>query len=142
VCWGGRYDDLAGRFAGEPYPGVGGSIGLTRLYWQLRDAGLTDPLPPIDVVVTIMDESGFRPAARLSRTLRAAGLRTEVASRPGRLGKQLKRAARLGAPFVCIQGEDERRRGVVSVKDLRSGDQTELSMTDVPAHIRRALEDI
>lgn len=141
VCSGGRYDDLAGLYTNTRLPGVGISIGLTRLYWQLREAGLIAAgSTSVVAYVTIMDEAGVADSLRLATTLRTAGVNTDVAPEPGRLGKQLKHADRLGARFAVIAGEDERMRGAVTIKDLVSGDQFDVPIGDVAVALRERLE--
>ncbi|HVR34059.1 MAG TPA: histidine--tRNA ligase [Acidimicrobiia bacterium] len=141
VCSGGRYEDLAGLYTNTRLPGVGISIGLTRLFWQLREAGLLGGSPTsVHAYVTIMDEAGVAAALRLATTLRAGGLNTDVAAEPGRLGKQLKHADRLGVRFALIVGEDERSKGTVTVRDLVAGDQVEVDVADAADALRQRLQ--
>ena len=127
ICSGGRYDDLASHYTKSKLPGVGISIGLTRLFWQLREAGLVEAAEStVDVLVTLMDDGGLDHALALSQRLRAAGLNVETQLEPRKLGRQLQYADRAGIRFALIRGGDEAARGVVSVKDLRSGEQFEL----------------
>ncbi|HSJ28370.1 MAG TPA: histidine--tRNA ligase [Acidimicrobiia bacterium] len=127
VCSGGRYEDLAGLYTKARLPGVGISIGLTRLFWQLREAGLIGPVDTsVQAYVTVMDVGGVGAALRLATSLRSAGINTDVAPEPDRLGRQLKHADRLGARFALIMGEEERAAGTVTLKDLRTGEQVVL----------------
>lgn len=127
ICSGGRYDNLAGHYSKSKLPGVGISIGLTRLFWQLREAGLMAAADSsVDVLVALMDEASLADALALSQQLRGAGLNVETQLEVRKLGRQLQYADRAGIRFVLIRGEDERTRGVVAVKDLRSGEQFEL----------------
>lgn len=127
VCSGGRYENLAGLYTNTRLPGVGISIGLTRLFWQLREAGLLSSVSTSVVAyVTIMDDNGVADALRLATSLRKAGINTDLAPEPGRLGKQMKHADRIGARFALIAGEDERANGTVTVKDLLEGHQIEV----------------
>ncbi len=119
VCAGGRYDALAsdGR---TTYPGVGVSLGVTRLLAPLIGRGLldTDRAVPSCVLVALPDEDA-RPACReIARQLRARGIATELAPRPDRYGRQLRYADRRGIPYVWFPGQPDQ------VKDIRSGDQT------------------
>ncbi|MEZ0469926.1 histidine--tRNA ligase [Luteimonas salinilitoris] len=126
ICSGGRYDDLAGHYTKSKLPGVGISIGLTRLFWQLREAGLVDTADSsVDVLVALLDDAGLDHALALSQRLRAAGLNVETQLEPRKLAKQLQYADRAGIRFVVIRGEDEATRGAVAVKDLRRGEQFE-----------------
>ncbi len=142
ICSGGRYDDLASHYTATRLPGVGISIGLTRLYWQLREIGLIGSgSSPVGAFVTVMDDAGLSDALDLAGKLRSGGVNTEVALDPGKLGKQLKYADRAGIRFAIITGEDERARGVVTVKDLQRGDQREISPEDLVAALRSALAE-
>jgi histidyl-tRNA synthetase len=126
ICSGGRYDNLASHYTKSKLPGVGISIGLTRLFFQLRDAGIVSAADSsVDVLVALMDEAGLTPALALSQQLRAGGLNVETQLEPRKLARQLQYADRAGIRFVVMRGEDEAARGVVAVKDLRRGEQFE-----------------
>ena len=129
ICSGGRYDDLAGHYTKSKLPGVGISIGLTRLFFQLREAGLLAGRDTglVDVLVALLDDDGLAHALALSERLRDAGLNVETRLEPRKLGKQLQYADKAGVRFVVMRGGDEAARGVVSVKDLRSGEQFEVA---------------
>jgi len=132
VCSGGRYENLAGMYTSTKLPGVGLSIGLTRLFWQLREAGLVAAGPTsVEAYVTVMDDDGVRAAMRLTTLLREAGVNTDVAPEPAKLGKQMKHADRLGARVALIVGEDERANGTVTVRDLAANEQFEVAERDV-----------
>jgi histidyl-tRNA synthetase len=132
ICSGGRYDDLAGHYTKSKLPGVGISIGLTRLFWQLREAGLVAGAESsVDVLVTLFDDASLDHALGLSQRLRAAGLNVETQLEPRKLAKQLQYADRAGIRFVAIRGDDEATRGVVAVKDLRRGEQFEVADADL-----------
>ena len=127
ICSGGRYDNLASHYTKSKLPGVGISIGLTRLFWQLREAGLIMAADSsVDVLVTLMRDEDLDHALALSQRLRAAGLNVETQLESRKLAKQLQYADRAGIRFVVIRGEDETARGVVAVKDLRRGEQFEV----------------
>lgn len=141
VCSGGRYDDLAGYYTSSRLPGVGISIGLTRLFWQLRDAGVVGPSPAVTrVLVTLIDPEGLEYALSVGAQLRDAGIPTETRPVPSRLGKQLKYADRVGIPFAVICGEDERARDTVTVRDLRRGAQDEVARRDLVSHLRTLID--
>lgn len=129
ICSGGRYDDLAGMYTKTPLPGVGISIGLTRLFWQLREIGLIESGgSTTQVFITLFTEADRLPAAAMATTLRNAGVSTLISDAPRKLGKQLKYADRSGIRFAIIAGTDERARGVVNVKDLV--DQSQIEVVD------------
>ena len=137
VCSGGRYENLASQYTKSHLPGVGISIGLTRLYWQLRDAGLLDTAQStVDVLVTQMDESRLPQYLALAAELRGAGIATEVVLEAGKLGKQFKYADRAGIRFVVVLGEDELAKGTVTVKDLRREDQFEVARDELVKTLR------
>ena len=130
ICSGGRYDDLASHYTNPKLPGVGISIGLTRLFSQLNEAGLLQPLPrtPAEVLVTMMDAQVPRAlpgdgAASCARP----GINTEVYLETAKLGKQLKYADRKGFRVALIAGENEFAKDAVQVKDLAAK-----SARDVP----------
>jgi len=128
ICSGGRYDNLASHYTKSKLPGVGISIGLTRLFWQLREAGLVGTADSsVEVLVALLDDAGLADALALSQRLRAAGFNVETQLEPRKLAKQLQYADRAGIRFVAIRGEDEAARGVVAVKDLRRGEQFEVA---------------
>lgn len=137
ICSGGRYENLASQYTKSKLPGVGISIGLTRLYWQLRDAGLVATgQSTVDVLVTQMDAAQMPAYLALANELRSAGIATEVVLEGGKLGKQFKYADRAGIRFVIVLGEDEIAKGVVTVKDLRREDQFEVSRAELIKALR------
>ncbi|MEO5565675.1 MAG: HisS family protein, partial [Luteimonas sp.] len=139
VCSGGRYDNLASHYSKSKLPGVGISIGLTRLFYQLQEAGLvTSAESSVDVLVALMDDTMLGDALALSQQLRAAGFNVETQMEPRKLAKQLQYADRAGIRFAVIRGEDEAARGVVAVKDLRRGDQFEIGDAGLAAALREA----
>ncbi|MCX7555477.1 histidine--tRNA ligase [Xanthomonadaceae bacterium JHOS43] len=141
ICSGGRYENLASHYTRSRLPGVGISIGLTRLFWQLREAGLVDTADSsVEVLVSQMDEARLPAYLAIASELRAAGLNTEVQLEPRRLARQMQYADRAGIRFVVIVGEDEEARGVVSVKDLRRGEQFEIARADLGRTLRVELE--
>ena len=141
ICSGGRYENLASQYTKSQLPGVGISIGLTRLYWQLRDAGLISAArSTVDVLVTQMDAAQLPAYLALGSELRGAGIATEVVLDGGKLAKQFKYADRAGVRFVIVLGEDEIAKGVVTVKDLRRGDQFEVARTELIKTLRVELE--
>jgi len=132
ICSGGRYDNLASHYTKSKLPGVGISIGLTRLFWQLREAGLIATADSsVDVLVTLLDDASLSDALALSQRLRSSGLNVETQLEPRKLAKQMQYADRAGIRFVVIRGEDEAAKGVVAVKDLRRGEQFEVADDDL-----------
>ncbi len=136
ICSGGRYDDLAGLYTSTHLPGVGISIGLTRLFWQLRELDkISGAGHPTTVFITVMSSEDEPSARALAARLRDGWIPTEVAASPSRLGKQLKYVDRSGIRYVIIAGEDERSRGVVAVKDMDDQSQIEVDIDDLVEHL-------
>jgi histidyl-tRNA synthetase len=143
ICSGGRYENLAGHYTKSKLPGVGISIGLTRLFFQLKDAGLVDTAESsVDVLVALLDDTSLAHALGLSQRLRAAGLNVETQLEPRKLAKQLQYADKAGIRFVVMRGEDEASRGVVAVKDLRRGEQFEVSEAELASILQVEREQL
>ena len=142
ICSGGRYEDLASHYTKSRLPGVGISIGLTRLFWQLREAGLIEGIAEssVQAMVALMDEAQLPEALDIARHLRAGGINTEVQVEPRKVGKQFQYASRAGIRFVVLAGEDELARGVVAVKDLLREQQFEVSRDELAGALRVELE--
>ncbi|BAV98584.1 histidine--tRNA ligase [Lysobacter enzymogenes] len=141
ICSGGRYEDLASHYTKSKLPGVGISIGLTRLFWQLQEARLVSTADSsVQVLITQMDDAHLSQCLALASELRAAGLNTEVVMEASKLGKQFKYADRAGIRFVVVLGEDEIAKGSATVKDLRREDQFEVARSELARTLRVELE--
>ena len=142
ICSGGRYEDLASHYTKSKLPGVGISIGLTRLFWQLREAGLIEGIgeSSVQAMVALMDESAMPHSLDIARRLRAGGINTEVQLEPKKIGKQFQYAAKAGIRFVALVGEDEINRGVVAVKDLVREQQFEVAREELATTLQVELE--
>lgn len=141
ICSGGRYDNLASNYTKSKLPGVGISIGFTRLFWQLQEAGLVSTADSsVQVLVSQMEEARLPTYLAIANELRAGGLNVEVQLEPRKLGRQFQYADRAGIRFVVIVGEDEEARGMVSVKDLRRGEQFEVARADLARSLLVELE--
>ncbi len=128
VCSGGRYDNLAEHYTNSKLPGVGISIGATRLFYQLLEAGLVkDPESSVTVLVAEFDAAQRTDNLALASRLREAGVNTDVHLQGAGLKKQFAYANKAGIPFVAIQGPAEKEKGVVQLKDLAAGTQQELT---------------
>ncbi len=143
VCSGGRYDNLAGYYIEKQLPGVGISIGLTRLFYVLDEQGLLNPaLPsaPADALVLPMTaEPGA--AIALAEQLRSSGLRVQLYGEQKKFKQKMAYANKLGVPFAVLLGEDEIAEGMCSVKNMVSGEQVKLTAADAAAHIKAALSE-
>ncbi len=143
VCSGGRYDNLAGYYIDKPLPGVGISIGLTRLFYVLDEQGLLNPeLPsaPADVMVLPMTEN-ISAAISLAEALRSSGLRVQLYGEQKKFKQKMTYADKLGVPFAVLLGEDEIAEGLCSVKNMRSGQQVKLAPQAAAEHIRSELQN-
>jgi histidyl-tRNA synthetase len=141
---GGRYDNLVGMFSKRQVPACGFSLGLERIIVVMTEREMfpADSLrAAADVLVTIWDESSASDALALARELRAGGLRVDVyPERDDKMAKQFKYAAAQGVPFVVVAGPDERARGEVSLKDMRSGEQQTVESAAAAATLRKLLK--
>jgi histidyl-tRNA synthetase len=141
ICSGGRYADLASHYTKSKLPGVGISIGATRLFSQLIDLGLikTNVRSISQVVVLNVEEPLAQDYLHLAATLRAAGINTEVYGAADKLGKQMKYADRSGAPIAVLVGSRERDAGVVKLKLLRENREVDVSAADLVPQVRAIL---
>ena len=141
VCSGGRYDNLAGYYIEKQLPGVGISIGLTRLFYVLDEQKLLNPaLPsaPADALVLPMT-SDPAPAIALAQSLRSAGIKVQLYGEQKKFKQKMTYANKLGVPFAVLLGEDEIAEGVCSVKNMQTGEQVKLNPAEAAAHIKAAL---
>ena len=137
VCSGGRYDNLAGYYIDKQLPGVGISIGLTRLFYVLDEQGLLNPeLPsaPADALVLPMTESAA-PAIALAQQLRSAGIRVQLYGEQKKFKQKMSYADKIGVPYAIFLGEDELNQGKCSVKDMRTGEQKLMAPEEAAAYI-------
>ena len=143
ICSGGRYDDLASYFTDTKLPGVGISIGLTRLFSKLKEAGLLAPLAktPAEVIVIRMDERYLATYIELARKLRAAGVNTELYLESAKIQKQLAYADRKGFRLALIAGENEIQQGVVQIKNLALQQASTHPLEDAVDAVRRTLTE-
>ena len=138
ICSGGRYDNLAEYYTEKQLPGVGISIGLTRLFFVLEDQGyLNEDLltAPADALLLPMTED-LSPAIALATTLREAGVRTQIYTEKKKFKSKMNYADKLGIPYVVFLGEDEIAAGLCSVKDMASGEQVKIRPQEAAQRIR------
>ena len=134
---GGRYDNLAGYYIDKPLPGVGISIGLTRLFYVLDEQGLLTPAvpaAPADALVLPMTEE-MGPAIALAETLRSGGLRVQLYGEKKKFKQKMAYANKLAVPFAVLLGEDEIAQGKCSVKDMATGEQRLLTAEEAAGWI-------
>ncbi len=142
ICSGGRYDDLASYFTATRLPGVGISIGLSRLFARLKEANLLRPLErtPAEVLVTVLDAGSVGRYLAIAAQLRGAGFNTEVYLERAKIGKQFEYANRKGFRAAVTAGPDEFGRGTVRLKDLRKQSESEVPLAELAARVRNLLE--
>ena len=129
VCSGGRYDNLAEYYTDRQLPGVGISIGLTRLFYVLSEQNMlseTWNTAPADVLVLPMTDD-LTPAIELATELRQTGIRTQLYTEAKKFKAKIQYADKLSIPYVIFLGEDEIAAGTLSVKDLKAGEQVSVS---------------
>ena len=137
ICSGGRYDNLAEYYTDRQLPGVGISIGLTRLFYVLQEQKLlSDELltSPCDVLVIPMTDDRA-PAIAAATALRASGLRCQLYTEQRKFKVKMSYADKIGTPFTVLLGEDELREGILAVKDMASGEQRKLTVEEASAWI-------
>ncbi len=142
ICSGGRYDNLAEYYTDKQLPGVGISIGLTRLFYVLEEQKyLNDQLitSPADVLILPMTDD-LSPAIAFATKLRAAGVRTQLYTEQKKFKQKMTYADRLGVPYSAFLGEDEISQGKVSLKNMTSGEQRLLPVDEAVAAVLKALE--
>ncbi len=131
VCSGGRYEDLAGYFSNQKFPGVGISIGLTRLFDQLKDKDvliIEDETPTTVLVLPLSDEREV--SLKLADTLRENFISTEIAP-SGNMKKALNYANKLKIPYVIFIGEDEIKDNKYTIKNMITGEQKSVPQADI-----------
>jgi len=141
VCSGGRYDNLTGHYTKTKMPGIGISIGLTRLFSKLKEAGLlkAESRTLSSVLVVPMSDNEMPAALTAAKVLRSHGIKTDVYYENKGLKQKLKYASRLGVPFVVLIGESEAAEGQVQLKDMRASEQTLLTIQEAAAFIKNNL---
>ena len=138
VCSGGRYDNLAEYYTDKKLPGVGISIGFTRLFYQLNEAGAikTENETISDVLVVPMDE-GIEDALDVATKLREAGINTDVYLEDAKMKKKMKYADKWNIPNVIIIGEEERNTKLYALKNMVTGEQASLSVEDIIKKLKK-----
>ena len=137
VCSGGRYDDLAGYYTSTQLPGVGISIGLTRLFYKLCEIGVIKPgrQSPAEAIVMPLEGGQMARGLEVAAQLRSSGVPTMLYSEENGLKQKLRYADRMAFRYVILIGESEMENGTVSLKDMMSGETTSLSVADVAQQI-------
>lgn len=132
ICSGGRYDELASNYTKQSLPGVGISIGLSRLFYQLNEVGAiqySNKCTPTEILFIPMSDTVQYTLERATE-FRNAGYSVEVYMNDGKMAKKLTYANKLGIPYVVIIGADEKESGVFNLKDMATGEQHKISSAE------------
>jgi len=143
VCSGGRYDNLAAYYIDKPLPGVGISIGLTRLFYVLDEQGLLNealPSAPADALVLPMTQD-ISACVKVAEQLRRAGIRVQLYAEQKKFKQKMSYADKLGVPYAVLLGEDELAAGKCSVKNMVSGQQVTVTPDEAAEYILQGLKD-
>lgn len=137
VCSGGRFDNLAEYYTDKKLPGVGISIGLTRLFYQLSqmDAIKADRESVSDILIIPMD-SEIDDCLQIANTLRTNGINTDLYLEDAKMKKKMKYADKWRIPYVLIIGEEERTTSLYTLKNMKTGEQLKLSLEDIIATVK------
>ena len=132
VCSGGRYDNLAENYIDKKLPGVGISIGLTRLFYKLQELDLikANKKSISDVLIIPMVED-LKIPIEVANVLRNNGINTEIYLNNKKLKAKFKYADKLEIPYVIVIGEDEIERRVVKLKDMKTGEEKEINLDNL-----------
>ena len=132
VCSGGRYDNLAGFYTDRKMPGVGVSIGLTRLFYKLSELNiLKEEQKSISKVLVVSMTENLDKALEVGEKLRNAGINTDVYLENKKIKAKFKYADKLQIPFVAVIGEEEEKNGTVSLKNMETGEQKEIKVEEL-----------
>ena len=138
ICSGGRYDNLADYYTDQKLPGIGISIGLTRLFYQLKENGLvkTGAGSLAKVIVIPMGEDDMNEAISVAAKVRASGIPADVYYQQKGMKQKMKYAAKLGIPYAAIIGESERASASVMLKNMATGEQEAVPVSELADRIR------
>ncbi|MDN5274684.1 MAG: histidine--tRNA ligase [Candidatus Saccharibacteria bacterium] len=137
VCSGGRYDDLASYYTNTSLPGVGISIGLSRLFYKLREAGVINPVSqsPAQVVVMPIEQAQISSSAAIATSLRKAGISTMLYTERDKLNKKMRYADRMGFTYVVLVGEKELQSQSVSIRNMKTAISETVAIAELTQHI-------
>lgn len=139
VCSGGRYDDLACHYTDTSLPGVGISIGLSRLFYKLRESGIIVPKTqsPACTVVMPIGEAQITASVAAAALLRKAGVATMLYTELNSLKRKMRYADRMGFDYVVLIGEQEVETNTVSVKNMNTGDSATVALSELAEYVGR-----
>ena len=137
VCSGGRYDNLTGYYTKQKMPGIGISIGLTRLFSQLKEEKVIEAAKKslVEVLVVPMGPEQMPQALKAAQQLRQADIKTDVYYQQKGMKQKIKYAGKLGIPYVMLIGEEEAANGQVTLKDMNQGQQATMVIEEAIAQI-------
>ena len=137
ICSGGRYDNLAENYTKQKLPGVGISIGLTRLFYKLNELNLikTDKKSISKVLIIPMVENMEFPI-KIATNLRNSGINTEIFLNDKKLKAKMKYADKLEIPYVIVVGEDEANTGIVKIKNMQTGEEVESKIEEISEKLK------
>lgn len=138
ICSGGRYDNLTGFYTKQHMPGIGISIGLTRLFSQLKEVGLiqSSQRTLANVLVVPLGKEQMPSCLKAAAFLRDQGIKTDVFYQEKGMKQKMKYASRLGIPYVVLIGEEEALKDLVAVKDMNKGEQLTMTLEEAAAKIK------
>jgi histidyl-tRNA synthetase len=137
VCSGGRYDDLASHYTSQKLPGVGISIGLTRLFYQLTEAGIiAEGDSHLSKVLIIPMDGCAADAIELAAQVRKMDIFAQIYLEDAKLGKKFNYADKLGIPYVIVIGEEEKLSGMYTLRNMKTGDQDSLTLSELVEKLR------
>lgn len=140
ISSGGRYDNLTGLYSKQVLPGVGGSIGLDRILGAYEEQGkLAEKSSTAEVLVCIVDEGTENTCLYIANSLRERGIPTETYLERAKLAKQLKYANHRGIAIAIIAGQNELAKNVCGVKNLASGEQSEVKISEVSETVKKII---
>ncbi len=132
ICSGGRYENLASHYTSQKLPGVGMSIGLTRLFSILQEEGLMHlPMQPVAEVAIVTFPGAERNGLALSTRLREQGIPTFVQLESVKIGKKMQTIDKRGIPIVLLIGDEEVKQGTVTLRDMQTGEQVTKPVDEV-----------
>lgn len=139
ICSGGRYDNLTGYYTKQRMPGIGISIGLTRLFSQLKEVGLlkVEKRTLVDALVVPLGSDQMPYCLKAAAALREQGIRTDVFYQEKGMKQKMKYASRLGIPYVVLVGEDEAASGKVTLKNMQLGQQDTILLEEAIEKIKK-----
>lgn len=144
ICSGGRYDNLAEYYTDKLLPGVGISIGVTRLFYILNEQKMLNQqrsTAPADILLIPMTED-LSPAVTLATRFRESGIRVQFYAEQKKFKAKMNYADKIGVPYVVFLGEDEIRDNVIACKDMQSGEQTKLGFEETLKRVKEGLEAV